>query len=239
MKKQVLIVAGDVELRDSIQDQMESEAMATNCADSISAALSCVMEQEYHLVILDLQLPGVDNKEMVRIIRIAKSVPVLALSEPIENAEKIVLFEAGMGAFMEKPIAADVCAAQADALIQLYLRAKNEHYYQSILPIGPTAVISLAYRQVLVNGAPIGLTRKEFELLHHMAKHPYQIFSKEQLYKQIWNFDVDIGGSENVKTHIKTLRKKLMVVRENIIETVRGVGYRYVPPDLPQQEDRS
>lgn len=62
---------------------------------------------------------------------------------------------------------------------------------------------------------------------------------KEQLYKKIWNFDVDIGGSENVKTHIKTLRKKLTGIRENIIETVRGLGYRYNPPDLPQQRDKS
>lgn len=159
---------------------------------------------------------------------------VLALTDPLDNSEKIVLFEAGMGAFMEKPIAADVCAAQADALIRLNLRSKNEYYYQSILPIGPSAVISLAYRQVLVEGVPLGLTKKEFDLLHYMVKHPYQIFSKEQLYKQIWNYDVDIGGNENVKTHIKTLRRKLMVVREDMIETVRGVGYRYVPPDLPQ-----
>ena len=234
MKKQVLIVADDLDLRNSIQNQMENEAMETNCADSISAALSCVMEREYHLVILDLQLSGVSDIEMVRIIRIAKSVPVLALTDPLDNSEKIVLFEAGMGAFMEKPIAADVCAAQADALIRLNLRSKNEYYYQSIPPIGPSAVISLAYRQVLVEGVPLGLTKKEFDLLHYMVKHPYQIFSKEQLYKQIWNYDVDIGGNENVKTHIKTLRRKLMVVREDMIETVRGVGYRYVPPDLPQ-----
>lgn len=135
---------------------------------------------------------------------------------------------------MEKPIAADVCAAQADALIQLYLRSKNEYYYQNILPIGPSAVISLAYRQVLVKGVPLGLTKKEFDLFYYMVSHPYQIFSKEQLYNQIWNFDIDIGSSENVKAHIKTLRKKLIVVREDIIETVRGVGYRYIPLDLPQ-----
>lgn len=95
MKKQVLIVADDLELRNSIQDQMESESITINCADSISAALNSVMEREYHLVILDLQLSGVSNIEMIRIIRIAKSVPVLALTDPLEDAEKSFFLKRG------------------------------------------------------------------------------------------------------------------------------------------------
>lgn len=234
MKHNVLIVADNLDLRNLIQGQMESETMATSCAESISEALGFVMEREYDLVILDLQLSGVSNTEKIRIIQIARSVPVLALTIPLEDAEKITLFQAGMGAFIEKPIAADVCAAQAKALIRLYLRTEDKTYRRSVLSIGPSAVISPSYRQVLVDGIPLGLTKKEFDLLYYMVSHPYQVFSKEQLYKQIWNFDADMGGDENVKGHIKTLRKKLSAIGGELIETVRGVGYRFVPPPAIQ-----
>lgn len=235
MKKQVLIVADDLKLSQSIQTQMDSNTMMTSSVASISEALCCVMKQEYDLVILDLQLPGIDELEMVRIIRIAKSIPVLALTEPLEDAEKIALFQAGMGTFMEKPIDAGVCAAQGDALIRLYRKPESDTRQYTALEIGPSAIINQDYRQVLVDGSPLELTRKEFDLLYFLVEHPYQVFSKEQLYEQVWKLNAEFGGDVNVKTHIKTLRKKLLPIGEGVIETVRGIGYRYVPPDSLQE----
>lgn len=178
MNNKVLIVADNLDLRNLIQDQMEHEAMSTNCVATISEALGCIMEREYDLVVLDLQLSGINDIEMVRIIRVAKSVPVLALTEPLKNDEKIILFKAGMGAFMEKPIAADVCAAQAKALIRLNLPLEDDSKRRKVISIGASTSISPTYRQVLVDGRPLGLTKKEFDLLYYMVSHPYQVFSK-------------------------------------------------------------
>ena len=234
MKKQVLIVADDKELSQSIQGQMDSDEMMTYCVTSISEALHCVMKQEYDLVILDLQLSGVNEVEMVRIIRVVKSIPVLALTDQLNDAEKVTLFQAGMGSFIEKPIDVSVCAAQADALIRLSMQSEAGPNSRKVLRIGASATISPHYRQVLVNGVPLGLTRKEFDLLYYLVSHPYRVFSKEHLYEQVWNFNAGPGGEENVRAIIKTLRKKLSIIEDEIIETVRGVGYRFVPPNTAQ-----
>lgn len=74
------------------------------------------------------------------------------------------------------------------------------------------------------------MTRKEFDLLHYFAQHPQQVFSAGQLYEQIWENAFDVGGESTVMVHINTLRKKLGVLGPMVIQTVRGFGYRFVPP---------
>lgn len=92
-------------------------------------------------------------------------------------------------------------------------------------------VIAPRYRQVLIDGTPVDLTRREFDLLFFFAKHPGQVFSRGQLYEQVWDDFYELGGDESVKSHIKTLRKKLSVLGTHIIDNVRGVGYRFIPPE--------
>ena len=98
------------------------------------------------------------------------------------------------------------------------------------ITLGPSAIISPQYRQVLVDGKSLKLTRKEFDIIYYMAQHPYQVFSRRQLFEQVWNMDAALGGEDTVTTHIKTLRKKLTAMGLELIETIRGLGYRYTPP---------
>ena len=145
--------------------------------------------------------------------------------------EKLNLFHTGVDVFLEKPVNVDICAAQANKLIKLYLES-DENLAKSIsLAFGSSLVITPQYRQVLVQGTPIELTRIEFDLLYFMAKYPGQVFSRQELYDYVWDDYYELGGDETVKSHIKALGKKLAGLGQGIIETVWAVGYRFIPPE--------
>ena len=166
----------------------------------------------------------IDYTELVRIFRVAKRTPILALTKALTAQEKIDLFHVGMDAFLEKPVDADVCAAQANALIELYLESDEEIRKSVPITFGTSLVIAPRYRQVLSNGNPIDLTRKEFDLLYFFARRPGQVFSRNRIYDCVWGDYFELGGNETVKVHIKTLRKKLSDSSAGVIENVRGVG---------------
>lgn len=215
----------------SIQARLEHSALEVDCAETLSKALEYVFKKLYCLLIIDLQISHIDNAELVRIFRAAKHTPILALTDTLEVQEKIELFHAGVDVFLEKPVHADICAEQANRLISLYLESHERLEKSSPIAFGTALIIAPCYRQVLVNGKPVDLTRREFDLLHFFAKHPPgQVFSRDQIYDRVWGNYYELGGDETVKVHIKTLRKKLSVLGDGIIENIRGVGYRFIPP---------
>lgn len=230
MKKQILVVTNEAELYQTLQEHLNDDISKVYGVSSISESLHCLLTREYCLVILDIQFSGIDIKEMLRVIRVARNIPVLAVTDPLEPAKKIDLLYAGVDAYMEKPIDPALCAAQANALIRLYLKPESALREQVPITLGPSAIISPQYRQVLVDGKSLKLTRKEFDIIYYMAQHPYQVFSRRQLFEQVWNMDAALGGEDTVTTHIKTLRKKLTAMGLELIETIRGLGYRYTPP---------
>lgn len=230
IKQQILIVSDDPELYTPIQYKLGGDTTETHCVSSISAAVSHIMKNGYCLIMLDLQLSGMDKAEMIRIIRIMQHIPVVVVSEHLESSEIVALYHTGMDAYIEKPVDMDVCAAQIGALIALCIRAAEKSWKLATLAFGSSLVISPYHRQVLVDGTSIELTRKEFDLLHHFAQHPHQVFSVGQLYEQIWENAFDMGGESTVMVHINTLRKKLGALGPMVIQTVRGFGYRFVPP---------
>ena len=178
----------------------------------------------------DLQLPGMDRLEMIRVLRIMRHVPIIAISDHLEADELIGLYHSGADAYMEKPVDARICAAQAKALIDLYFRADEESWKKATLAFGSSLVISPRYRQALIEGKQINLTRKEFDLLLYLAQHRHQVFSTKQLYEQVWNDLFDLGGENTVTVHINTLRKKMGALGSKVIQTVRGFGYQFIPP---------
>ena len=119
---------------------------------------------------------------VVRILWAARHTPILALSENLDTQEKLNLFHTGVDVFLEKPVNADICAAQANKLIKLYLES-DENLVKSIpVAFGTSLVVVPQYCQVLVQGTPI-----EFDLLYFMAKHPGRVFSRKELYDYVWD----------------------------------------------------
>ena len=159
-----------------------------------------------------------------------KSIPIIALTLKLSLPEKITLFHAGANTCLEKPVNIELCIAQANSLIHLYLNAKETDRNTYPLIFGEELIINPIYRHVIINGEPLELTRTEFDLLFYMAKHPNQIFSRQQLYRQVWGDDLGISGENTVRSHIGNLYKKLADIGKNYIQNTRGVGYKFVPP---------
>ena len=228
--RQLLIVMDELEVSQSILKRLENPTTKVDCVASLSEALECVIRKTYCLLIIDFHISNIDNTEIVRILRAAKHTPILALTEALASQEKIDLLHMGVDVFLEKPVDAGVCAAQAIALIERYLNV--DVTLKALVPIafGTSLVIAPRYRQALVDGKPIELTRIEYDLLYFMARHPNQVFSREQLYQYVRNDCFDLGGDEAMRSHIKALRRKLAGLEREIIETVWGVGYRFIPP---------
>lgn len=231
VKRQVLIVMDDPKTSQFLRVRLEHFAIEVDYADTLSKALEYVIKRPYCLLIVDLQMSHIGNAELVRIFRAAKRTPILALSENLDTQEQLDLFHTGVDVFLEKPVNVDICAAQAGKLIRLYLETDKDLVKSIPIAFGTSLVIAPRYRQVLVRGTPLDLTRIEFDLLYFMAKHPGQVFSRRELYDYVWDNYYELGGDETVKSHIKALRKKLASLGQDIIETVWAVGYRFISPE--------
>lgn len=168
--------------------------------------------------------------EMLRIMSNTKHTPILALIPPLEKADKIALFHNGAVVCLDKATDVEICVAQAKALIQIYLEPTTEHESRDIILHGSELIINPRYRQVIVDGESLDLTRKEFDLLHYLARYQKQVFSRKQLYEQVWHDQATESCDETVRVHLSTLRKKLMLMNKDLIKNVRGVGYCFIPP---------
>ncbi len=133
----------------------------------------------------------------------------------------------GAGTYLEQPLNMDICAAQARALMQLYLDADMDHDHHRPIVHGSELIISPHYRQVIVDGKPVELTRKGFDLLHYLTSYPEQVFSSDQPYRQVWNEEPPVSGNDTVKVHIGNLRKKISDIGRECIHMVWGVWYKF------------
>ena len=208
---------------EGLQDNLTDVCYTTSAAE----ALTSYMRQDYCLVILNMQLTCMDSMELLQTMWHVKHTPILALAGPLNTKEIVDLLHAGADTYLEKPLNMEICAAQANALIQLYLDADMNHSHHRPIVRGSKLIISPRYRQVIVDGKPVELTRKEFDLLHYLASYPEQVFSSDQLYRQIWNEEPSVSGNDTVKVHIGNIRKKISDVGRECIHTVWGVGYKF------------
>lgn len=195
---------------------------------TIAETLDSFTSENYSLVVMDIRLSEVDGMEVLHIIRGLKNIPILVLASKLSAYEKAAIFREGATAFLEKPINMIVCVAQINSLIQLYIEAQVENRIQNPLTFGTELVIDPMYRQVIIDGELIKLTRTEFDLLYCLAKHPGQVWSRNQLYRYVWNDDLDMGGDNTVRTHIGNLRKKLADAGKNYVQNSRGIGYKFI-----------
>lgn len=225
-QKKILIVGDHFMPYELIQRRMAAMEIGIYHVESPSASLDLFITQEYCLVIIDIRVFNQTYRDLISQMRQAKSTPILILCSSLTPEDKLDLLQSGANAFIEEPFNMDICIAQAYALIQLYVDGQTNDQQDSII-YGTELVISQRYRQVVIAGKPLELTRKEFDLLHHLAKHPGQVFSCEQLYEYVWNENVILGSDSTVKAHIKTLRKKLASAGKRYIQNVWGVGYKF------------
>lgn len=228
MKKRVLILDDDLNVCRQIKYALQDATTDVYYAFSVAEGIKHFMEQNYCLVIMDIALSEADGNELLKIMKRAKTIPILVLSSKPGQEAKLSAYQAGAHAYMEKPYELEECLAQAEALMDLYVNLKQPEDRSYTLAFGMDLIIDPDRRVVTLSGEELNLTRKEFDLLFCLARHAGQVLSREQLYERIWKNENTYNIDDPVKTHIKTLRKKLTAANREYIKNVWGIGYRFV-----------
>ncbi len=199
---------------------LEGRGMEVRSAQDGHGALSAVEEFRPDVLVLDLMLPDLSGLEVCKRVRAKSDVPILVLSARDEVEDRVAGLNFGADDYLVKPFAFEELAARVVALLR-----------RSGVPLGRALnhadlTLDLATREVRRGGRKVDLTTKEFDLLRFLLEHPRQVFSKSQILEAVWGYDY-LGGSNVVEAYISYLRRKLNAPGEpDLIETVRGAGYR-------------
>ena len=224
----ILVVDDDVELRSIVRSALERDGFAVTEADDGDVALTKIATLAPELVVLDLGLPTVGGLEVLRTLaaRPGPALPVIALTGRGDEADRIVGLELGADDYVVKPFSPRELVAR----VRSVLRRAGGSSASAVLDFGDL-VVNLTTREVSLEGAPITLRRREFDLLAFLCSSPRQVFSREQLLANVWCSEPEWQGTATVSEHVHRLRSKLEddPAHPRRVVTVRGVGYRFQP----------
>lgn len=227
----ILVVDDEERIRRLLKMYLEREEYEVDDAENGEKALEMALDTDYDLIVLDLMMPGIDGIEVCEEIRKHKATPIIMLTAKGEEANRVQGFEAGTDDYIVKPFSPREVVLRVKALLR---RASSTKFLQTETTtkdvlVFPHLTIDNDAHRVTADGKHISLTPKEYELLHYLALSPDKVFAREQLLKDVWNYEF-FGDLRTVDTHIKRLREKLNKVSPeaaNMISTVWGVGYKF------------
>lgn len=225
--KKILIIEDDSGIAELERDYLEASDFEVEIAADGTTGLQKALDNTYALILLDIMLPGQDGFKVCRQIRSEKDVPILMVSARREDIDKIRGLGLGADDYVVKPFSPNELVARVKAHISRYEQLTHSEATGQVLCCGALEIQMDAHR-VLIDGAEISLTNKEFELLAFMAANPGIVFSKEKLFDRVWGLDA-VGDTATVSVHINRLREKIEADTANpqYIETVWGAGYRF------------
>ena len=225
----ILIVEDEVAIADLEKDYLELSDFEVDIENDGIAGLKAALEREYDLVVLDLMLPGVDGFEVCKRIREQKNIPILMVSAKKDDIDKIRGLGLGADDYMTKPFSPSELVARVKAHLARYERlvGTSQKPQNDIVEIRGLRIDKTA-RRVYIDGVEKTFTTKEFDLLTFLAENPNHVFTKEELFREIWDMD-SIGDIATVTVHIKKIREKVETdtAKPQYIETIWGVGYRF------------
>ena len=224
----ILIVEDEVAIADLEKDYLELSDFQVAICNSGDEGLDMALKGDYNLVILDLMLPGMDGFEVCRKIREEKNIPILMVSAKKDDIDKIRGLGLGADDYLTKPFSPSELVARVKAHMARYNRLVGSHTKENdIVEIRGIRVDKTA-RRVFVDGVEKNFTTKEFDLLTFLAENPNHVFTKEEIFREIWDMD-SIGDIATVTVHIKKIREKIETdtSKPQYIETIWGVGYRF------------
>ncbi|HHU72805.1 MAG TPA: response regulator transcription factor [Clostridiales bacterium] len=224
----ILIIEDEVSIAELEKDYLELSGFEVEIEYSGDVGLTRVLNEEFDLVILDLMLPGMDGFEICKNIRAEKNIPIIMVSAKKEDIDKIRGLGLGADDYITKPFSPSEMVARVKAHLARYERLigsgikENEIIEIRGLKIDKTA------RRVFLHDEEKVLTTKEFDLLTFLAENPNHVFTKEELFREIWDME-SIGDIATVTVHIKKIREKIEIntSKPQYIETIWGVGYRF------------
>ncbi len=224
MRTKILVVDDEPDILDVLRYNLEKADFEVLTAEDGERALEMARSERPSLVVLDLMLPGMEGEEVCRLLRQGeetRATPILMLTAKGQEVDRIVGLELGADDYVVKPFSPREIVLRVKAILR---RAQTEASPAGAVQIGPLFVNTTEHRAFL-NGEPLDLTATEFRLLSTPASRRGRVQSREDLLQVVWGYDY-AGYGRTVDTHIRRLREK-MGEAADLIETVRGVGYRF------------
>lgn len=225
MKERILIIEDETAIQTILSELLMDAGYDVEVAGDGLEGITKFKEQEYSLVLLDIMMPKISGYAVCEMIRRESDVPVIMLTALDEEAAQIKAFELKVDDYITKPFSVKLVLLRVEAVLRR-MKEKQSSEHETILS-GENIQMDRTSRKVSVYGKEVALTHKEYELLELFMLHPGQVFSREHLLDRVWGYEI-VCEEKTVNIHIMNLRKKLGI---DVIETVRGVGYRFVKWD--------
>ena len=224
----ILIIEDEVAIADLEKDYLELSGFDVEVENDGMTGLARALAEEFDLFILDLMLPGIDGFEICKQIREKKNTPILMVSAKKEDIDKIRGLGLGADDYVTKPFSPSELVARVKAHLSRYERLIGSNTVENDTIEIRGIKIDKTARRVWINGEEKQFTTKEFDLLIFLARHPNHVYTKDELFREIWGMD-SVGDIATVTVHIKKIREKIEVDSSNpqYIETIWGVGYRF------------
>ena len=224
----ILIVEDEVAIAELEKDYLELSGFEVEVENEGMTGLARALAEDFDLFILDLMLPGIDGFEICKQIREKKNTPILMVSAKKDDIDKIRGLGLGADDYVTKPFSPSELVARVKAHMARYERLVGSSVVENDIVEIRGIKIDKTARRVWINGEEKQFTTKEFDLLTFLAENPNHVYTKEELFREIWEME-SIGDIATVTVHIKKIREKVEVdtSKPQYIETIWGVGYRF------------
>ena len=221
-KYKILVVDDESAILELLTLQFQLEGYLVYTADNAKDALEKLLYSP-DLILLDINMEGMDGLTLCSAIRSHVSVPILFLTARVSDTDKVNGLLAGGDDYITKPFS----MRELIARVQAHLRREERSHVKTKGRFSEELVIDYGSRSVFVKGNYVELSRKEFEIIRLLSMNAGQVFGRERIYERIWGYE-GTGDDSVIKEHIRKIRRKLAVyTEENYIETVWGVGYKW------------
>ena len=224
----ILIIEDEEAIADLEKDYLELSGFEVKICNTGDEGLQTALREEFDLIVLDLMLPGLDGFEVCKKVREEKNIPIIMVSAKKDDIDKIRGLGLGADDYITKPFSPSELIARVKAHLARYKRLTSSGTQENdVIEIRGLKIDKTA-RRVYINGVEKNFTTKEFDLLTFLASNPNHVYSKEELFKEIWEME-SVGDIATVTVHIKKIREKIeeSTSKPQYIETIWGVGYRF------------
>lgn len=231
MAEKILLVDDEERIRKLLNLYLTREGYEITEAGDGKEALELALNEDFHCILLDLMMPEMNGIEVAKELRKEKSTPVIMLTAKGEEADRVEGLEVGADDYIVKPFSPREVVLRVKAILRRSSETafiENDSSAKDIIVYEHLVIDNDAHR-VLADDKKVNLTPKEYELLLFLAKSPDKVFNREELLKEVWNYDF-YGDLRTVDTHVKRLREKLNKVSpeaSQMIHTVWGIGYKF------------
>jgi DNA-binding response OmpR family regulator len=233
MEHRILVVEDQRDIAELVRMHIRDLGHQVELAQDGDEGLAKARAGSYDLVVLDVMLPRRDGLDVVRQLRMEQNpVPVLMLTARSAEIDRVLGLELGADDYLTKPFSIPELQARIKAILRrAELLKRPNRLAEEKIAVGESLLIDTASREVRIDGSPVPLTSKEFDLLLHFARNPGRVFSRMQLLDAVWGTTF-AGYEHNVNTHINRLRAKIErdPATPRYVMTVRGAGYRFSQP---------